>query len=339
MLIGGLLFLWVFSLLPIDQPADAVDWKVFYQSTHSFQIDYPGQRVFNPPWLLPLLWPLTLWPLVISRGLAALATVTVFVLSVPRNSKRAVWISGVLLLVFSYPMIRHLLDGNLEAMIVGGVLLAIYAVAKRSPTAFVFSLILLSSKVQETWLVLIFIAIAVWREWPRPVASKALIGVAAWTVPLFIWKGAEWLQALQQFPYAQTPIDSSLRYVLSQLGLNEVGAWVIWGLVLLFTVWILARRKYSFDLESAALLVTTGLLLSSYAAGNSLVTPLALGVIPLYQKRPIGGLLLTSLFYLPYLFVTQIELRLAWENVYWAAVLLITWAVLVWDAREKPEVH
>ena len=329
-----ILIVWAFSTLPLDQPGQAVDWKVFYQSTHQFQISYPGNRVYNPPWVLVLLWPLTILSLPMSRGLAALVTLAVFFISVPRINDRVKWASSVLLLLFSYPMIRHLMDGNLEAMIVGGVLLALYSMRKQSVVLMVVSLILLSSKVQESWLFVFALVLLLWRDWPRKPAFQSLLGAGIFALPFFIWKGAEWQAALQVFPYSQTAIDSNLLFVLAKLGVNEWIAWTAWAGILATTLYVLAYPKIGLDRSRAAFLIIAGLMLSNYAAGDSLVTPLALGVIPFFQRKPWIGFSLVMLYFLPYSALTDIQLRLAWENVYWAGVLLITWALLAWELIE-----
>lgn len=238
------------------------------------------------------------------------------------------WAIGVVLLMFSYPMVRHLVDGNLEAMIVGGALLALYALPKKQPLVLAASFLLLTAKVQETWLLLLILGWLVWRRWPKQTWLQALGASALVAVPFLAWKGGEWMTALQQFPYARTPVDSSLVFAMQSIGIPDVAAWAAWACILVVTLW-LATRSPGLDHAKAGLLITAGLMLSTYAAGNSLVTVLALGVIPFFQRKPTMGLGLIALYYLPYVVLTQVELRLAWENVYWAGVLFATWAVLV----------
>jgi hypothetical protein len=161
------------------------------------------------------------------------------------------------------------------------------------------------------------------------------VGAGVFVTPFLVWKGAEWFAAARSFPYSETLIDSSLRYVLIRLGVNEWIAWGIWGIVLLSTLWVLLRSKPMMDLRFAAILVTAGMMLSNYVAGDSLVTPLAIGVIPLFQRKAWIGLAVILLYFLPYVAILNLELRLAWEHVYWAGVLLITWGALVCDMYVK----
>lgn len=325
--------------MPLDDAHQAVDWKSFYQVTHPFQIDYTRSEIFHPPWSLALLWPLTAWALPVSRGLAALATVAVFLVSVPRHPKRWHWISSVLLLAFSIPMLRHLVDGNIEAMVVGGALLAMYAINKISPGWLAFGLILMSAKAQASWLLFLFIAYYLWQHWPRKAllqtAAYGLIGIA----PAALWRGAQWVDALRAFPYTDTLVNSSLLNTLALLGTPALARLALWAAVLAATLWVAWGARRRFGRAEVGFLVAAGLLLATYAASNSAVTPLALGVIPFFQRRPKAGLLLIVLYYLPYLGLARPDLRLAWQTVYWGVVMTITWLVLlidVWQTNRAP---
>ena len=62
MLVAGI-SIWYLGSLPIEENRFAFDWRMFWQATHSFRIDYTGVLVFNPPWTLALLWVFTIFPL------------------------------------------------------------------------------------------------------------------------------------------------------------------------------------------------------------------------------------------------------------------------------------
>ena len=333
----AVIFVWAFSLFPVDKPDQALDWKNFYLSTHGFRID-PDHRVFNPPWTLALLWPFTAWSLPVSRGLAAFVTLIVFVLCVPRNKSNLLWLASIFLLLLSYPMLRNLIDGNLEALILGGALLGLCALRKGNPYLFAIGILFLSAKIQESWLLLIFLIFDAWRNWPRSYFLKTTLGVGIVIVPFLAWKWNEWFQALQSFPYENVVTNSSMRLVMTRLGLHEVVVWIIWFSVLLITLWVIGRPKLELNSEQAGLLILGGLLLSNYAGALSLVTVVALGVLPIFQRKPIVGLGLLFFNFLPYAFLSQIELRFAWENVYWAGVLVLIWVILVWELKIQESV-
>jgi hypothetical protein len=83
-----------------------------------------------------------------------------------------------------------------------------------------------------------------------------------------------------------------------------------------------------FSRERAGLLIAAGLLLSPYSAGNSMLTLMAVGVIPLFLKRPLLGLLLIVPINLTF-FVNNPS-GLAYQAYYTTAVLLLCWGVLTY---------
>jgi hypothetical protein len=73
------------------------------------------------------------------------------------------------------------------------------------------------------------------------------------------------------------------------------------------------------------------LLLAPYAAANSVLTVLAVGVIPLFQKRPWIGAVLIALINLPFVFPPDVQFNYsAW---YTTALLLVIWGVLNWTTH------
>jgi hypothetical protein len=258
-------------------------------------------------------------------------TFAIFVISVPRN-RAWLTIVGLVLLLLSYPFLRHLIDGNVEAMVVGGALLAALAMQHKSPELLAGGLLLLSAKPQESWLAILVLLYGAWRGWPRRELVKGVGLAAAFALPFAVWKGTDWLAALQSFPYAGTNIDSSLFNLFASLGWSPILLAVVWLAILAVTlksVW----PAMKLDLARIGLLITAGMLLSTYVAGNSLVVPLAMGVVPLFQRKPAIGLAIVGLYFLPYVFLAQTDLRLEYEHVYWTVVLLITWAAQVWDLK------
>lgn len=138
-----------------------------------------------------MLWPFTAWSLSVNRGLYVLVTMVVFLLAVPLKKNRLVFGLSVFLLLFSYPMVRHLIDGNLETLLVAGALVAVQALRRKSPALLAISLLLLTAKIQESWLLLIVLAIIVLRDWPRPYSIRSGRGVGLIVLPFMIWKGAD----------------------------------------------------------------------------------------------------------------------------------------------------
>lgn len=327
MLGGAALFAWAFSRLAISDSGLAIDWKQIWGATHKLRADYANSELRTPPWLLPLIWPLTSFELAPSWGLAAFATLSILVLSVPRRTGRGQWLLGAALLATAYPSLRQVVDGNLEALVIGGVLLILWAVKREHSLGLAAGALLAAAKIQESWLLFFVLALWLLREWPL----RKLLASTAWALalaaPWLLWKGSEWLNAVLSFPWPGSAIDSSLRASLARLGIAATLSWALWALLLGLTLWALMRDGRKMDRIRAGWLVASGLLLGPYAASNSVLTPLALGVIPLMQKRQALGLGLIALYNLPYLALSAPQLRAAWESGYWTGVLLISWGL------------
>jgi hypothetical protein len=335
LLLGAALFAWVLSFLPIQEAGLGIDWRVFWEATHGLRADYSSGLLFSPPWILPLLWPLTLFPFVTSWALAAFALLVTLILSVPAQRSRPRWAIGVLLLCLSYPALRQFADGNLEFLLIAGSLLVLWALPRKQLWPLAFGILLLSSKAQATWLFLLFLGLQAWKTLSRRDLLFLVAALSGVILPTLALRGREWLAALAGFPFTGSAIDSSLKATVGRLGAPPLAFWLLAVLILLSTMSVL-RRSPGLTRSHAALLLTASLLLAPYAASNSVLTPLAIGVIPLFQKRPWLGILLLGLFYLPYAVLGHTDLRTAWEASYWTVVLLLTWLVLLWDLAQEP---
>lgn len=319
----AVVFIFAFSAIPLENSALALDWSVFWQATHAFKLDYSSGLVFTPPWGLVMLWPISWLPLTAGWGLLSLASLGVLVASASYSSLGRQRLLVALLLGLSYPAIRQIADGNIELLVIAGSLLLLCALPRQRPWLFAFGFLLCSAKIQESWLLLASAAWLAWRQWPRRYFWRMSAAVALPVVLLLGWRGAAWLQAMQQFPFAGTPIDASLQAVAGRAGLPS-GALEMWVGVGLCALWVMRHAsRNNLQPLSAGALLAAGLLLAPYAASNSVLTPLALAGSALLVARPVVGLLVFAAAYVPYLLMGNVEWRLMHESDYWAAVLLL----------------
>ncbi|MFW5772936.1 MAG: hypothetical protein ACOCZH_06380, partial [Phototrophicaceae bacterium] len=78
------------------------------------------------------------------------------------------------------------------------------------------------------------------------------------------------------------------------------------------------------------MLVAAGLLLAPYAAGNSVVSVLAIGMIPLFVAAPLTGGVLLLMVNLPFLFVGADDIMYNYQSYWWTVCLLAAWGVFNW---------
>jgi hypothetical protein len=319
-----------FEGLPIEGTSLGIDWRGLWSGIQGGTLRY-GTGLCNPPWsILPVL-PLGFLSFRASWGLLTLATLGTLVASVPRTSSHKIrWLS-VLLLITSYPALRHVADGNLEGLVIAGLLLVLYGYHAGSPWALAAGTLLATAKMQETWLLMVALAIYVIGTWsPRRWAASALV-VAIGVVPGMLWLGRDWLNAVIATPQRGSIMDSSLSAAVSRLGLPSWVFGSLWVAVLAATLYIVLAGQRSISRQKAGFLISASLLLSPYAAGNSFLTVLAIGIIPVAQSRPLIGMMLIALTNLPYFTLASPDVWFWWSATYWTALLLLTWIVFAWQ--------
>ena len=314
--------------LPIDAGQIAIDWKQIWSATHGFTASFGASGLFNPPWVLPIIWPFTLFSFEVSWGLAAIGTLTVLFVSVSKTSNKSRWIAAVFILAVSYPSLRQIIDGNLEAMAILGVLIVLSALKTQNELLLAIGFLLSTGKIQSSWLFILGLSIWLFREWPKEKILRAIAWVAGLALPFLYWRGADWLTALLEIPQP-SQVSSSLNASLVRLSVPIPAIWIIWLTVFLVSLRTLLKKEWTFSPETVGMLSSASLLLAPYAASNSVLSPLSLGVIPLWLKnRMLGGVVLI-LFNLPYLAITNSDLRIAWESSYWTGVLLVSWIMFL----------
>jgi hypothetical protein len=286
----------------------AIDWRTLYRAIEGGRLIYgEGYGLFNPPWAALVVLPLGLLTMRESWGVLTFVTLAVLVIAVPRPPRNGwLWLAGVLLLVLSFPSLRLLADGNLEALPILGIVLVLYAFPRAHPPqapapylrwtvfgAMLLGLLLTTAKPQVVFMfvgVLALYFVLAWqpRQWLALGAGTALVVFAA-----LVWQGQAWFTAMIGIAERNSLMDVSLLAALQRPQTMPQGAvWALWGLVALVTSWLacLARPRgtdapYKWSRALVGLCLTASLLLSPYSAGNSLLTVLAAATVPLLMGR------------------------------------------------------
>ncbi len=332
--------------LPTNFPI-AIDWQALHIAIQNGNIRYEnalGLRV--PPWIVLLILPLGFLSMRASWALVALFTMIVLLLSVPRARPRWRYYAAVLLLELSFPALRHLVDGNFEGIVIAGVLLALwgYRLGLRpqserrmewfAPALLAAGALLAAAKPQLSAWFLLVLGLTTIYTWQRQRWLRALGFALAVVVPCMLWLGQAYISNVFAISERGSIMDVSLMAALNRMLLSSALVAVLWLSVLLATLWIMwvtrpqRTNPTPFSRERAGLLIAAGLLLSPYSAGNSMLTLLAVGIMPLFLKRPLLGLLLIVPINLT-IFVNNPSL-LSYQAYYTTAVLLVCWGVLAY---------
>lgn len=325
-----------FEQFPIEGTSLGLDWESLWAGVKGGNLRY-DQGVRSPPWSVWPLLPLGWLSFRASWGVLTLATIIVLILCVPRHTTRAKRWLAVALLLLSFPSLRHMVDGNLEGLVIGGILLIGYGYNQRQVAALTLGLLLATAKPQETWWIVLIVGFGVIKHWP-PAQWLKLAGLTGTVViASLLWKGSEWWPSMADSPFKNTIIDISLPAAIDRLGWPGSLTLLSAGLVAGLTLWVSLKNTSELSRSKIALLACASMLISPYAAGNSFLTVLAIGIIPLFLSRPWLGGFLILLTNLPYL--ANYDLLFYGQAYYWTILLLIAWGVFAWQVGWEPGVR
>ena len=326
------LLFYFFQSFPIEGSSLGIDWYGIWLGLHG-GVPHYGTGLRNPPWsLLPLL-PLGLLSFRSSWAALVLATILVEVVSIPHRSLEKIDLPMTIFLIISYPSLRNIADGNLEVLPIAGVLLLLCSYRNQNPWLMSGGILLASGKPQVTWLLLATIAVFVIRTWPR----KKILVVAMLTSFIVLITsllfGREWLSALLTIEARGSIMDISLFSTLARLGAPLILSCAVWIVLLGSTIYVAFSNIDIVDHFKAGLLISASLLLSPYAAGNSLLSIAAIGVVPLIQKDPKRGFALGILINLGYLAIGHTSFIYSYGAYYTTIVVFAAWCIFAWKTR------
>jgi len=327
-LLAALLSVSFFEKLPIEGTSLGIDWQDLWPAIRGGVIRYEGTGLRNPPWsILPVL-PLGLLSMRSGWAILTLATIACLMFSVPQFDRPGLRLAGILLLVSSFPAVRHAADGNFEGLVIAGMLLMLHGLAVQSPWWLAGGVLLATAKPQESWLVLLLVIYRVAARWPRKAAALAGALIACVTVPLLLVYGRDWLQSMVEIPQRGGIMDISVAAAASRLSLEPWITVVLWAAILGATAVVCLRDRAALTRKKITFAISASLLLSPYSAGNSLLAVLALGILPGLRKDPGVTLALIALMDAPYAARLLSWDVVGWQAGYWTVMLLLTWAVL-----------
>jgi hypothetical protein len=328
---AALLFVWFAMQVPIENTGLAFDWKIIWQAIRGGQVRW-GEGMYTPPWAVVFVMPLGFLPMRAGWGLIIFLTASVLVASVPRGRSRSGYWLAVAVLITSFSALRNYADANLEAVLIGGVLLAVAGYRRSSPVLLALGALLATVKPQAALLLLIAVGLHAFRALPRRVLVKAGLAALAVAIPAWVWGGRAWLASLGTLPRG-----ISLAGMLDGVGLPAAVILAAQAAVAGVTLALALRAGRTLAPVTMGLLVAGSMLAAPYTNDLTMLAALAVGAIALLVEAPAVGLPLVILYDLPYLFLLDPALYDRWLQPYWTAVLVVTWAALcVRVARRRP---
>lgn len=333
-LVVFVLFVRFFESFSIEGTSFTIDWGGLHRAMQNGHISYQIGYLRIPPWGALVVAPLGYLSMQGSWGAIGFITMLVLVISVPRTEKKWLNFLSIFLLTVSIPALRHMVDGNFEALVIGGILLILYAYRVESPFVMAVGILLSICKPQEITLVMLVLAVHLLKTWSwQKLASMGFV-LAIVIVPSMLWQGEEWLRTMLTIGQRGSIMDMSLISGLDRTTLfSPLAIGLIWGGITAVSLWIAWQSRATFTREKAGMLIVASLLTAPYAASNSNITILAVGIIPLFQKRPLLGGFLIALANAS-LFLNRPEfVRI---NAYYSTFyLVLCWAALNWHIYQE----
>ncbi|MBN2086522.1 MAG: DUF2029 domain-containing protein [Anaerolineales bacterium] len=331
------LTVWFFMRIPTEGTTLALDWISIRAGLENWDLTYRMENGLRyPPWSALLLLPLGQVPVGAGWGAVAFLTLMVLPLCLPRETESGkAGIFGILALTLSFPAVRTIVDGNIEFLILAGLVLLEFGLVRNNPVLLALGVLLAATKVQETWILILFLPIIAGKKWiPRKwlMAFGVMAGIG---LPTMIWRGRAWLFSIVTSPYRGSIMDSSLLTTIQRMGGSLGLACLLWALVFGVTVFFVFRYVRGFSREAFGFLTAVSLLLSPYAAGNNLLIVYAVGVIPLLLARRWEGVILAVLINLPYGLLPFREWNYWHSASYWTLVLILAWALFALRLRAR----
>lgn len=318
---------------PLEGTGLALDWRQIYPDLKDAQLNYQiGLR--NPPWGALVFLPLGLLPLRDGWAALTLLTIIVLIVSVPRNfGRRGLFLPAVLLLITAHPTMRHFMDGNFEAIIIAGTLLVIHGYNTRRPLIMALGILGVSAKPQEAFLLILIVGLWLLQTWPLRrwlLSAGIVLLVVAVTM---LWRGQAFIGSIVRMPEKGLLVDMSLGATLGRFAVPDwLSALLIIALAL-FTLALCLRPAAKLGRERAALLIAGSMLCAPYTAGNSFLTVVAIGLIPLFLASPRLGLAVILLTNLQYLFPNEITFN--YSATFGTCLLLLSWIIFAVRARRE----
>lgn len=331
----------------LDSGVFGYDWHLFWTSVRSGVPDYSQLDVFNPPWTQLMLVPFGQLSFKASWALWTLASLSVFVFAVPRRADGQAWPLGLVLGLGSFWTLRALADGALEAFVVGGALLMVWAWRTRRPIWLGVGVVLATSKYQETWLLALGAGVLCLRYWRPATWARTAAVCAAIMAPTLLWLGPSWVARLTHGAegvgfspnIARLGSNISLQALGGIEGWPAIGTTAVWAIVLGVSAYTLWTRVTGLETRSLGLLIVSSMLLAPYVGLLSLASLVVLVLLPLMQRNRWLGIALVAWANAPYLtaFLPGSTGQFDWPETVHLGLIGATWLTLVvelWRARE-----
>jgi hypothetical protein len=322
------LFIWIAYRLQLGTYSFGYDWELKWRLTRNGHVSWEF-GLFNPPWTVIFFLPLGFLPMPIGWGVMGFSMAVALTLAVPRRQVRqGLYVVLVLASALSPLAWRNYSDGNIDGLLLIGLLLLVYGYREEKPFLLGLGVLLATIKPQAVvFLLLILPVYLIQTKTPRFYLKAGLLVLVVAVVSFLALQPAAWLKAMFGVSGANRAFGIALSTFLINLGAPSAVVWVLRLVIAVITLFITLSHNRELSFLKIAMLVAGSLLIAPYAGALTLIVILAFGVIPLMVTRPILGILLYGLYAIPYIFRAD---PVFWRQTYWTILLFASWALFAY---------
>lgn len=325
-------FVLAIDYVDIYHEAMAFDWRnSFHGAIWLEDFGWTSRAFRTPPWAVWYFLPFTALSYEMGWAVMMYLTALVLVRSVPYPSRRF-WVAGNFLLLTAHPTLRNFADVNLEAFVIAGLLLCLYAFNDKKVYWLSAGILLAAIKPQSIFLVFAVMGLYMLRSYPwKETAKVVAICGGVFVVTMLMW-GQAWVGSI-----TTVPPGISITAGLAELNFPPITIASIQIIIIAISVFVAWRGKAELDRTKIGLLVSASVFAAPYANGPSVVPVLAFGGIAILMKRPWLGIFVFALYNLPFLEAFGVEEFIVSDAIYFMIIQFITWVILLFDVYQEAE--
>ncbi|NJL71352.1 MAG: hypothetical protein HC888_06930 [Candidatus Competibacteraceae bacterium] len=198
-------------------------------------------------------------------GILVYINILTLVISVPPAQPKWRYWLAILLVVTSFPSMRTSADANLEILVTMGALFIVWGYRHQNPLAVAFGILTITAKPQSALLILMVLAVYLLQTWSQRNLAITAALVAVVVIPMFLWKGQDWLKAVDGTYQRGSIIDISLDAALLRTEVFPVGVrWILRLMIAGSTLYLAWNGNRDLSREKAGFLLAAALLVAPY---------------------------------------------------------------------------
>ncbi len=274
------------------------DWKQIGASIRNGHVTWGG-GMYNPPWGVLFLMPLGFLPLEVGWAILIALTFVVVFLCVPKDTSRRNLLLLLLAGLFSYFTVFTISGGNLDTLVVLGLMLSIWAYQHDRPFLLAAASLLATIKPQVVFLFYIALGVVILKTKSRDFIIRFGAAVVGVILLSMVWEGRGWLDSILSYRVEFQRWGISFPSICLTFGCPDALVWFVRVAVAGAAIYSVLRSRTPVDRINTGLLCAASCFVANYAGGVSLMVIQLVAMLPFTLRRPVRGGIAHLLMFFP----------------------------------------